>query len=310
MSQIRCHFLKFSLGIFLKLFLITAFLTLVQAPQELLAKEIPKRWQLRENPQSGSIAELLLGKEIAQTPLQLNYPSLSRRLPAQWENSLTPKPPGSSRPSNTEGGATRGPDGYDSCLQAGQSPVALVPASGMGQTIAEYPTIFWYMPSTSASAVEFVLKESNDQEIYSTKYSLVNSNGSISTTPSIRSLTLPSSANLSPLKINQEYQWQLALVCDPLDRGADILISGRIKRVKPDPLLAIRFSRATLQERLTLYADARLWYETLGTLVDLRRNQPNDPNLAAAWKKLLDSAKIDKISQDPFYQGARNISNQ
>jgi len=312
MSQIRCRFLKISLAISLRLFLITAFLTLVQAPQELLAQEIAKSWQQKENPQSGNIGGLISRKEIAQTPVQLSSPSLSSRLPTQWENSLTPTPPGSSRPNNTEGGATRGePDASDSCTEGNQRPIALVPYSGMGYTIAEYPTIFWYMPSTSASAVEFVLTDANNREIYRTKYSLVNSDGSISSTPSIRSLTLPTAANLSPLKINQEYQWQLALMCDPGgDRGADIVISGAIKRVKPDPLLALRFSRATPQERLTLYADARLWYETLGTLVDLRREQPNDPNLAAAWKKLLDSVKIDKISQDPFYQGARNISNQ
>jgi hypothetical protein len=49
--------------------------------------------------------------------------------------------------------------------------LALVPVDGTGETMAENPTIFWYMPEISADgapapAVEFVLKDANDQEIY------------------------------------------------------------------------------------------------------------------------------------------------
>jgi hypothetical protein len=48
--------------------------------------------------------------------------------------------------------------------------IALVPVDGAGETMAENPTVFWYMPEISADApapaVEFVLKDANDQEIY------------------------------------------------------------------------------------------------------------------------------------------------
>ncbi|MBD0346251.1 MAG: DUF928 domain-containing protein, partial [Coleofasciculus sp. Co-bin14] len=44
----------------------------------------------------------------------------------------------------------------------------------------------------------------------------------------------------------------------------------------------------------------RLWYETLETLIELRRDRPNDPTLTDAWKTLLSSVGLDVISDAPI----------
>lgn len=259
---------------------------------------------------------------------QLNSPTLSNRLPSQWENLFSPPPSignpipistlgGSSRnreefpvpsgnpgaPVNTQGGATRGEP--EECIHGNNPLIALVPPSGIGTTSAEYPTIFWYMPQTRATSLKFVLRDVNNQDIYSTQYSLAKLPDTVTdtvvSTPGIKSLTLPSLANLAPLKIGQKYSWQLTLTCDSTNQEEDILVNAGIERVNLDPTLAQRLQSATPKQRIVLYSDARLWYETLNTLMELRRDRPDDQELAEAWTKLLGSVGLQAIAQEPLF---------
>lgn len=247
---------------------------------------------------------LVLGLGVnvpAQVQAQLQPDSLSRQLPDKWEFKA-PQGPEDSIPDNRQGGASRG-----GCTEGINPLMALVPRAG-GTTTAEYPTIYWYMPKTSASAVEFMLKDANQQVVYSTKYVLAKSSkGVVADTPSIMSLTLPASANLSPLKIGQEYQWSLKLTCNSLDSSGPLPVEGKIKRVEANPTLAQRVNQAIPQERVALYANARIWYETLSTLVELQRDLPDSPAVTEAMNKLISSvglnttSELNTDSQKPVY---------
>lgn len=213
--------------------------------------------------------------------------SLSNKLPTRWK--FNP-PRGRGISINRQGGATRGPE----CIQGNSTVTALVPASGVGATVAPYPTVFWYMPKSIAPEVQLVLENGKQEEIYSAQYSLAkSSDGTVQGTPGVMSLPLPAYANLPPLEIGQNYYWKLAVICDPTERSSDITIGGGIMRVKPSSTLAQNIQRATPQERVALYADDGLWYETLETLVKLRRERPNDTDLTKAWNKLLNSVELD-----------------
>ncbi|MBE9128237.1 MULTISPECIES: DUF928 domain-containing protein [unclassified Coleofasciculus] len=236
-----------------------------------------------------------------QVQAQFRTASLSSQIPDQWQFT-PPKNPDSAPVSvNREGGATRGPE----CIRTNESLVALVPESGMnktpgiGKTMAAYPTVFWYMPQTSASTMEFVLQDADARDIYRVEYSLDQSGNDMGGTPRIMSLTLPSFSNLPPLETNKDYYWQLALVCDPLDRSADVVVGGGIQRTSRDLVLESRLRQATPQEQMALYAKEGMWYDTLKTLVRLRQNSPQDPELAQAWDKLLNSVKLEVISKQP-----------
>jgi hypothetical protein len=227
--------------------------------------------------------------------------SLSNKLPTQWEF-RPPRAPG--QPVNTVSGGTRG-----GCNQGEAPPIALVPDSKIGTTIAEYPTVFWYMPPTSASAAEFLLRDAKDNDVYRVRYALAQSAlpdrqasafpqaMGVEGTPGLMSLSLPAFANLSPLEIGQDYYWVLALICSPIDRSGEPSAEGWIRRVEPNPNLALRVNQATPEERVALYADARLWYDTVNTLVELRRDRPNNNDLADAWNKLLNSAGLGTIAK-------------
>ena len=231
------------------------------------------------------------------TPAQIQPPlrtdSISGKLPTEWENTFTP-PTSGPPPENRLGGATRGPN--PPCVQGNDSLIALVPESGFGETIAEYPTVFWYMPKTTAAQLEFVLKDANQEEIYSTTYTLAKSaDNTVVGSPGIMSLSLPAFANLPPLKLNQEYFWIVALVCSPTERSKDVIAGGGIKRVQADPTFARRVQQARPQERIALYANKRLWYETLATLVELQRDRPNSNDLRSAFNKLLTSVGLQGL---------------
>ncbi len=225
----------------------------------------------------------------------------------QLENAFRPPRSDSPAPENREGGATRSP-----CIKGNKPLVALVPVSGVGNTSAEYPKIFWYMPELSADdapspMIEFILRDANKQEVYSAKYPLAKTNQGLVGSPGLMSLNV---ANLYPLQTNQEYHWELTLMCDSKgpDRSQDTFVEGAIKRVEPDPFLALRIQRATPQERVAIYAREQLWYDTLATLVELRRARPTDPTLAEAWTKLFDSVNLNAISREPLFQGVRSLT--
>ena len=228
---------------------------------------------------------------------QVPTPSSSTSLSSKLVNAFSPpRGPGSPMPDNREPGATRDPRKGEGCTEAERGPIALVPnPDEPAPTASEYPTVFWYMPQTVAPAAEFLLRDETDKnykDVYRVQYALPKSTKGVVSPPGIKSLTI---ANLYPLEIGQAYHWYLALICNPSNRSNDIVVQGFIKRVESDPTLASRLQQATPEERIGLYADARLWYETLGALVELRRDRPNDPNLDDAWNTLLSSVGLEYV---------------
>lgn len=280
-------------------------------------------WFTRSS-RSALLALVLTLGLVVNVPTLVNAqqsPSLANRL----ENAFRPpssQGPGS--PVNTEPGGTRGPGeepedtqavgAQSSCIAEGNKPfVALVPTDGVGETMAEHPTIAWYSPNISAKEaaapmVEFVLTDTSNRQVYSARYPLVKSSNGIVGAPGIMRLAVN---NLYPLEIGQEYRWTLKFMCDARDaqNPESLYVEGAFKRVAADPNFARLVAQATPQERLAMYADRKLWYETLNTLIELRRDRPNDVSLAEAWDRLLNVVGLGTISKEPVFQSARNINN-
>jgi hypothetical protein len=265
---------------------------------------------------SRSLRFTVLAVAVALTlVLAVNLPTqvqaqLSPSLGDKLENAFRPPaPPGPGTPVNTQTGGTRGP-----CMTQRSKPLlALVPTSGVAETVSENPTVFWYTPEISAAeakapAIEFVLKDANDVELYSAEYALTKSATSIAGVPGIMSLTV---APLYPLEMGREYRWEVTLMCNSqdADNSENITDQGGFKRVALDPNLERLVRQATTEQRVGLYADRKLWYETLGALSQLRRDRPSDRNLADAWTRLLNAVGLSEISTEPLFQSARNVNN-
>lgn len=254
---------------------------------------------------------LTLGSVI---PVSAQPQSSSSSLSRVFENAF--QPPNRGLPDNRQGGASRG--GCFAKKEQG-SVTALVPLAG-GETTAEYPTVFWYMPRMSdidaygkpgaapAPEMEFTLRDANDQKIYSAKYPLTKyTDGSVGA-PGIMSLTL---ASPYALKVGQAYKWQLKVTCDATspDNSDNQTVEGDLKRVAQDPNLELRAQKASPEERIMLYTQANLWYDMLPNLVALRRDRPNDPTLTEAWNKLFTAVQLDNVSINSKLKNGRTSNN-
>jgi hypothetical protein len=236
---------------------------------------------------------------------QSEPPSLSSLIPEQWEVVPETDSQDTSIPIVREGvGACGG-----CVVPRGTPATTLVPLSGIGKTVAEYPTLFWYIPKTTGWGIKLRLQDASNQEVYSTKYAFTHyteedsfgDEVEIATgTPGIFSLQLPGEATrpplLPPLEIGQQYRWILRIICNPLDPSGDIYIDGAIKRVQLNPIDERFLAQATPEEHLAFYTKERIWYETVDTLMQLRRERPDDQDVTDAWNKLLKSVELDSYT--------------
>ena len=214
-----------------------------------------------------------LSVELASPTLQAQLPNL-------------PKRPRSGR---RKPASARGP-----CSPSEKSITALIPTTNLGLTTAAYPTFFFYIPQTTATAMEFVLiDEDNQRQIFTTTLTITGN-------PGIVSLSLPTTENLPPLELEKEYHWYASLICNYQQRSGDIYVDGWIQRVEPDSILISKLQNSSITERVIVYQESGLWYDTLQSLAEARRLHPDNSSLVAKWTTLLRSVGLDQIAQEPL----------
>ncbi|MBD1893542.1 DUF928 domain-containing protein [Coleofasciculus sp. FACHB-129] len=204
-------------------------------------------------------------------------------------------PPEQEVPNIREPGASRG---SSACAVDAKRLTALVPGKNPGKnfgvTVTGYPTFFFYIPKNAPQAAELMVWDvEGKQVVYETTFK-------ISQNPGVVSVGLPEKANARSLQVGKTYRFSLALLCDPEDRGSNISVEGWIRRNELSASLASQLQQASPQERPAIYAKAGIWYETLTTLAELRRDRPNDSTLAAAWEDLLKSVGLEAIATAPL----------
>lgn len=208
------------------------------------------------------------------------------------------KPPSRGLPGRREGGGTRDPV---ACTQGSPSQLtALLPATNLGLTTAEYPRFFWFMPKTKAKFVEFTLFDVDEQmedrtPIYKTTFNLTG-------TPGVASLPIPSQATIPPLVVGKDYHWSVALICSVGDRARDITIDGWIQRVTPNANVTNQLAKAKPRDRAQIYANNGIWFDTVTTLADQRCADPKDTTLTDSWAELLKSVQLGAIAEQPLIQ--------
>ncbi|MBW4635273.1 MAG: DUF928 domain-containing protein [Iphinoe sp. HA4291-MV1] len=185
------------------------------------------------------------------------------------------------------GGAVRG-----RCSNLNQQIVALVPSTEKGipfveQTISERPTFWFYIPDLSVSRLntEFVLLDSQDKEVYSATFRLKQQ-------PGIINLQLPKT--IPALKEGNEYRWVFSAICNQENRAADAIVNGRLQRIPVSSALSTQLKTTSPKERVSVYTDAKLWYETLTALAELQSSNPQDIQVKTDWANVLQLMGLPK----------------
>ena len=149
----------------------------------------------------------------------------------------------------------------------------------IGVTTQEQPSLFWYQSKPAQAKFELTLLQENKVK------PLIQVQVERSTKAGIQRLKLSDhGARLTP---GVEYQWVVALVTDPENRSSDLVASGVIKRVEATADLKEKISKAGLESRAGLYAEAGIWYDALAVLSDQIDAQPDNKSLRETRSDLL-----------------------
>ncbi len=199
---------------------------------------------------------------------------------------LIEPPPDHPAPQTTTSGGTRPID--RTCLQQSNqsAPTALASLRSVGFTMHDRPTVWIYLPSTSAKTLEFSVFDQNRRGIYQTSIAIDNQTGFVP-------ISLPSSA--PALIQNQPYYWSVALICDANQRTNDWIIGGWIQQRSVDPDLERQLKKATLIEHIRLAAAAGYWYEAVDAYLRSQSAKQSDPQLKKMWTNLLEIGKLRSV---------------
>ncbi|MBD1934115.1 MULTISPECIES: DUF928 domain-containing protein [Cyanophyceae] len=235
--------------------------------------------------------------ESPQTPIRQTTPNRGQIRSGRLRFRL----PKVGAPRTREPGASRG---SSNCSNQEKSVMALLPNTNVGLTLAERPTLFVAIPSSSAQQAEFTLHdEENQQEaLYKTKIPIPSTAG-------IVSISLPSDADSPQLEVGKKYRWSFSVICDAEDRAADIFVEGWVQRMEPSATLVKDLQKATERDRPVLYAEAGLWLDTIASLADLRNASPNDSSLVTDWEDLLKAVNLGKVAKEPLIKLETNTSS-
>ena len=263
---------------------------------------------MRYQKSSSYLVTLSVALGVALVPFTFMTPQLNaQQLYAKLSFPRTPV----GAPRITVGGGTRssGP----SCGVSKKSPlIVLSPQNNVVTTVSAQPTLFWYVPKTSAKSAEFVVYDNGGQTLYQTTLALTG-------TPGVVKLSLPPTV---ALETNKKYDWTFALKCNPnpnqnsadvriqdaddMVQAPDVMVKGSLKRTVLTSTQKSQLAAAKQPlKQAEVYAKAGVWQETLSILAQLRRDRPSDRDVNAAWKELLESVDLKNIASEPLVECCR-----
>ncbi|MEG4853982.1 DUF928 domain-containing protein [Microcoleus sp. B5-D4] len=226
---------------------------------------------------------------IALTLPSLLTPMQAVPAPILLSQNVNFTPPDVTAPDNRQGGTHRG------CkLPDGLFITPLIPESNIGLTLTESPTFFVYVSQPTAQ-VKFILLNADESEVvYET--TLKNDKAGIV------GVSLSEKDQTKNIEVGKRYVWSFALACDPLERSGDYIVKGWMQRIEPPANLKNDLANPDPMAKVIAYAKNGIWYETIATLVEMRRLAPNDSRLTTEWTQLLQSQGLESIATQPLVQ--------
>ena len=228
------------------------------------------------------------GYAIAATVPSWPAPVRAQSQPISSSQNVNFQPPNVTAPGNRQGGTHRG----NGACPAGLSITPLVPVSNIGLTNSESPTFFVYVPQTSAKIEFTLLTENEDEVVYETAFKIDK--------PGIVGVKVPATGKPKSVEVGKRYVWSFSMICDQNDRSADLVVKGWVQRIQPQPNLNSDLANPDPMALVSVYAKNGIWYETITTLAQLRRQTPTDSRLTAQWTKLLESQGLESIADQPL----------
>ncbi|MEA5447268.1 DUF928 domain-containing protein [Leptolyngbya sp. CCNP1308] len=184
-------------------------------------------------------------------------------------------------PGRRVGGGTRG-----NCAIDSRSLAALNPASNLGVTASDRPSLYFSVPTAeSPYHGQFILHDADENRLYETTL--------VAGTEPLIGVHLP--ANL--VNADQDYHWYFVVACNPRDLSQNVVLEGWLRRV---PLTPVPADTALVETQLDLvetYQGQGLWSDAIALLVELRQAHPGNELVQAQWSRLLETLDLATVVQ-------------
>ena len=233
-----------------------------------------------------SVMLLILG---LSTPVKSQLTNKTLSVPERIIFQENFEPPGDGQPTETSSAGSRR---SDQCSFEELPIQTLMPKRNYGLTLQAQPSIFVYLPKTSAQQVVLTIRDQGG-EYYQKAFLPINKNSNIV------SFKLPEST--IPLTIGKNYQWSLVFICRETVQPDDPILTGWVQRVELTAQLGNQLHQQTIIEKIQWYANHGYWYDLLTTIVETKESShiASTPssltpvvNLTTIWDNLLDSIGI------------------
>jgi hypothetical protein len=165
----------------------------------------------------------------------------------------------------------------------------LAPTDHVGLTLQEQPSLYWYLSAATRCQVEVTVTD--EQAVQP----LLNITLRPPLSPGVQRVRLADhGVRLAP---GVQYQWSVALMPDPERRSKDVVAMAFIKRIEPPESLHAQLAQAEKAKTVSLYAEARLWYDALASISDLIAVTPQDAALRQQRATLLEQVRLSTVAE-------------
>ncbi|MEL7245422.1 MAG: DUF928 domain-containing protein [Cyanobacteria bacterium J06573_2] len=186
------------------------------------------------------------------------------------------EPPPDGEPPDTSGGGSRDPD-QSKCSSDKEPIKALIPEGNFSWTLQEIPSIYVYLPKTSAKQVVLAFQDETE-EYHETVFLPIKAD------EKVVSFSLPK--DRPPLEIGKDYKWKLTIVCGDTVDVEHPQLEGWVKRIDINSI-NISLKDKTAIEQARWYAKNGYWYDYIKVLKSAREANPKNRNLDSLWFNLL-----------------------
>ncbi len=182
-------------------------------------------------------------------------------------------------PGRRVGGGTRG-----NCAIDSRSLAALNPASNLGVTASDRPSLYFSVPTAATPYHgQFILQDADENRLYETTVA--------AGTDPLVGVHLP--ANL--VDADQDYHWNFVVGCNPRDLSQNVVLEGWLRRVPLTPAPAATALVETQLDLVKTYQGQGLWSDAIALMVELRQAHPHSDAVQTQWGHLLEALDLDTV---------------
>lgn len=169
----------------------------------------------------------------------------------------------------------------------------LLAPEGAKQTVSTRPTFVWYARDAAPIVFRLYAQTKND------RYQLIKEE-QIQSAPGIVAMSL--NQDMPELAIGK-YRWQVVLVCDRDRPSSNLFATSEIEVVPFSRDLRTRLEQTRdPMSQASIFADANLWYDALGTAISssIRNTALKDSRLALLGKMGLSNTEQRLLQESPI----------